>query len=76
VRQIKVNQNLRVIRKSKGMTQKYVAISLGMPVQTYNSYELGRRKISADLLKEIAIVLDEPIENFFENKLYETKNIG
>ncbi|ALA55027.1 hypothetical protein DB29_04199 [Shouchella clausii] len=47
-----------------------------MPVQTYNSYELGRRKISADLLKEIAIVLDEPIENFFENKLYETKNIG
>ncbi|PCK22750.1 transcriptional regulator [Bacillus pumilus] len=71
---MKVNEKLRNIRKSKGMTQKFVAQELNVPIATYNSYELGRRKIHVELLKDIANVLNEPIQNFFVNKIYETKN--
>ncbi|MCI3197667.1 helix-turn-helix transcriptional regulator [Bacillus sp. HU-1818] len=71
---MKVNEKLRAIRKSKGITQKFVANSLNLPVATYNGYELGRRKIHVELLKEIATVLEEPIQNFFEMKIYESKN--
>ncbi|QAW40578.1 XRE family transcriptional regulator [Bacillus subtilis] len=71
---LKVNEKLRAIRKSKGITQKFVANSLNIPIATYNGYELGRRKIHVELLKDIATVLDEPIQNFFEIKIYESKN--
>ncbi|MED4373955.1 helix-turn-helix transcriptional regulator [Bacillus licheniformis] len=72
---MKVNEKLRTIRQAKGITQKFVAESLGIPTATYNGYELGRRKIHVELLKDIAKVLDEPIQNFFENKIYESKNL-
>jgi transcriptional regulator with XRE-family HTH domain len=69
-----VNQQVRKIRKNKGITQVFVAEKLGIPVQTYNGYELGRRNIKVELLQKIATVLDEPIENFFEQEIYDSKN--
>ena len=71
-----MNQRIRRIRKSKGLTQTRLAERIGIPVQTYNGYELGRRKITTDTLEKIATALNEPIENFFEIKLYESKNKG
>lgn len=71
---MQVNEKIRLIRLSKGITQKHIAKQLNIPVQTYNGYELGRRKIYVELLKEIASVLNEPIANFFDNKIYESKN--
>jgi transcriptional regulator with XRE-family HTH domain len=71
---LKVNERVRHIRKLKGLTQVTVAEKLDIPTQTYNSYELGRRKIYVELIKQIAEILDEPVENFFEDKIYETKN--
>ncbi|MET3696992.1 helix-turn-helix protein [Bacillus oleivorans] len=70
---MKVNDTVRLIRLSKGITQKQVAAQLKIPVQTYNGYELGRRKIHVELLKEIAIVLDEPIHILFNYTLYKSK---
>ncbi|MCY9215832.1 helix-turn-helix domain-containing protein [Bacillus haynesii] len=71
---MKVNEKLRTIRQAKGITQKFVAERLGIPTATYNGYELGRRKIHVELLKDIAKVLNEPIQNFFEIEIYELKN--
>jgi transcriptional regulator with XRE-family HTH domain len=71
---VKVHENIRYIRKSKGITQVFMADKLEIPVQTYNGYELGRRNVPIDLINKIADVLAEPIENFFENKIYESKN--
>ncbi|MFS0560089.1 helix-turn-helix transcriptional regulator [Terribacillus sp. 179-K 1B1 HS] len=68
-----VNKKVREIRFSKGITQVHVAKKLGLSVSTYNSYELGRRKINVETLRDIAAILDEPIENFFDQDLYETK---
>lgn len=71
---MEINKNIRKIRKSKGVTQTHVAKELGITVQTYNGYELGRRKVQADTLHNIALILNEPIENFFNHKIYESKN--
>lgn len=73
---MKVNERVRHIRKLKGLTQVTVAEKLDIPTQTYNSYELGRRKIYVELIKQIAEILDEPVENFFEDKIYESKNFS
>lgn len=70
---MKVNERVRQIRKSKGITQVFVAKSLKIPVQTYNGYELGRRELKADTLKQIAQAINEPVENFFEDEIYESK---
>lgn len=70
---MQVNLRVRQIRQSKGITQTFVAKQLGVTVQTFNSYEKGRTQLKVDTLKRIAEILDEPIENFFEQKLYETK---
>ncbi|MCM3735565.1 helix-turn-helix domain-containing protein [Bacillus cytotoxicus] len=63
---MKVHEKIRYIRKNKGITQVYVANELDISVQTYNGYELGRRRIDVELLKEIAKVLKTPIVNFFK----------
>jgi len=72
---LKVNERVRQIRKLKGLTQVNMAERLNIPTQTYNSYELGRRKIYVELIKQIAEILDEPVENFFGEKIYESKNL-
>jgi len=70
---MKINERIRAIRESKNLTQTEVARRINMSVQTYNGYELGRRRITTDTLEKIAQALNEPIANFFENKIYETK---
>jgi transcriptional regulator with XRE-family HTH domain len=71
---MEINQNVRNIRESKGVTQTHVAKQLGVTIQTYNAYEMGRRKLKVDTLQKISEILNEPIQNFFNQKLYETKN--
>lgn len=71
---MKINERIRMIRKSKNMTQTEVANRMDMPVQTYNGYELGRRRITTDTLERIADAMEEHVTIFFEHKIYETKN--
>lgn len=71
---MEINQRIRQIRESKNLTQTEVASRMNMSVQTYNGYELGRRRITIDTLVKIAEALGEPIANFFERDLYESKN--
>lgn len=71
---MEINQNVRNIRESKGVTQTHVAKQLGVTIQTYNAYEMGRRKLKVDTLQKISEILNEPIQNFFNQKLYESKN--
>ena len=68
-----VNKRVREIRKSKGITQVFVARQLGVSAQTYNAYELQRKDLQAGTLRRIAEILNEPIENFFKQEIYESK---
>jgi predicted nucleotidyltransferase len=38
---------LKVLRKQKGLTQKDAAVLLGIPLKTYQNYELGRTKLTS-----------------------------
>lgn len=45
---------LQNLRKERGFTQKELAEQLGMPQQTYQGYESGTRKVTLQLLKQLA----------------------
>ena len=70
-----IGKNIKSIRKSQGVTQVYVAKELGIPYQTYNNYENGKRTPQPDVLLAIAKVLNVSIEKIFEEEIYESKNL-
>lgn len=47
-------QRLKEIREDKDLTQKDVAISLGIKQQQYSEYEIGKRLIPINYLYELA----------------------
>ena len=57
-----IGKRIRVIRKKKGMTMKYLGIAAGLPENSADiriaQYESGTRTPKADLLRKIADVLD------------------
>ena len=62
-----VQKNLRVIRKSKGLTlHKVELLSNGVhKAVVVGSYERGSRSISVDRLIKLAILYDVPVSDFF-----------
>ncbi|MEK4876923.1 MULTISPECIES: helix-turn-helix domain-containing protein [Paenibacillus] len=62
---MKLHNKIRDIRKSKGVTQTFVAKQTGMTISNYNMKENGKRPISTVELEIIAAVLKEPVVNFF-----------
>lgn len=50
-------QNLKMIRKSKGFTQKQIADVLGIDKSTYSGYEIGKRSPDVDKIKQLANAL-------------------
>ena len=57
-----IGKRIRVIRKKKGMTMKYLGIAAGLPENSADiriaQYESGTRTPKADLLRKIADVLE------------------
>lgn len=58
---------IRKIRQDKKISQIKVANSLGISYQQLQKYELGKNKISASRLKQIALILDVPEYQFFSD---------
>lgn len=54
--------NLTLLRKSKGLSGRTVAGSLGISAGYYSQLESGQRAITPNLITELAKVLDEPEE--------------
>lgn len=52
------NENLKVARERKGMTQKEVADSIGVAKSTYSLYESGGREPNVQTIKKLANVLN------------------
>ena len=69
-----IHENIKKLREEQGITQVHVAKKLEIPYQTYNNYENGKRTPRPELLLAISKVLNVPIEKFFEEKIYESKN--
>lgn len=56
---------LRIIREENCLTQENVASVLGITRSAYCGYEIGRRKMSTDMLEKLANFYRIPISRFF-----------
>lgn len=60
-----VGLKIREARKSLGLTQDQLAREVGLTFQQIQKYEKAVNRVSAGLLYEFSIVLDQPITFFF-----------
>lgn len=60
-----IADNLRYLRKKKGVTQTEVAKSLGVPVSTYNAYETGQNVPRDPMKKKIANYYSRSVQFIF-----------
>ncbi len=64
---------LRIIRIENNLTQEQVASALGITRSAYCGYEIGRRKMSTEMLEKLANFYNISINAFF-NTIDETLN--
>lgn len=59
-----IGNKIKVLRKTRGMTQQQLAEKLGVQRPTISNYEIGRRSPRIKELKSIANILGVSIEYF------------
>lgn len=68
-----LNENIKVIRKSKGLSQEELAIKLNVVRQTISKWEQGLSVPDADLLISISEVLEIPVSTLLGETIAGTK---
>ncbi len=76
-----LKENIKSIRKSKGLSQEELAIKLNVVRQTISKWEQGLSVPDAEMLITISEVLETPVstllgENIFESKVDDIKVIS
>lgn len=76
-----LNENIKTIRKSKGLSQEELAVKLNVVRQTVSKWEQGLSVPDADMLILISEVLDTPVstllgENVDEKEVDELKMLS
>jgi DNA-binding XRE family transcriptional regulator len=64
--EVKINEKLRQIRKSKGITQTFIAQKMGKTSAWYSNIERGYTRLLAEDAKRIAEILGVDIREIFE----------
>lgn len=59
-------QNIRNIRKQKGISQESVAYDLGIDYSTYGKIERGQIALTVDRLEKIAKILEVTVEELYK----------
>ncbi|MDR0571884.1 MAG: helix-turn-helix domain-containing protein [Rickettsiales bacterium] len=62
-----VGERLRVLRISRGMSQRELGSNLGVTFQQIRKYEQGENCVACDRLCKISSILQVPVEYFFRN---------
>ena len=68
-----LNENIKVIRKSKGLSQEELAIKLNVVRQTISKWEQGLSVPDADMLISISEVFETPVSTLLGETVVETK---
>lgn len=68
-----LNENIKVIRKSNGLSQEELAIKLNVVRQTISKWEQGLSVPDADMLISISEVLETPVSTLLGETVAETK---
>ncbi len=64
---VHVGARLRVCRTLLGMSQTTLGDAIGLTSQQVQKYERGSNRISASRLFDMSLILDVPIEYFFDD---------
>ena len=62
-------ENLKTLRKAKGLSQEELAIRLNVVRQTISKWEKGLSVPDADLLIRLAVILDIPVSELLGAKI-------
>ncbi len=68
-----LNENIRSIRKSKGLSQEELAIKLNVVRQTISKWETGLSVPDADMLISLSEALETPVSTLLGERLAEEK---
>ena len=68
-----LNENIRTIRKSKGLSQEELAIKLNVVRQTISKWEQGRSVPDSDMLISISEALETPVSTLLGETVVEPK---
>ena len=68
-----LNENIKVIRKAKGLSQEELAIKLNVVRQTISKWEQGLSVPDADMLISISEVFETPVSTLLGENVVETK---
>lgn len=67
-----LNENIRLIRKSKGLSQEELAIKLNVVRQTVSKWEKGLSVPDSDMLMSISEMLETPVSTLLGETIAET----
>ena len=68
-----LNENLKAIRKSKGLSQQELAVKLNVVRQTVSKWEQGLSVPSSDMLISISEVLETPVSTLLGETVTESE---
>ncbi len=68
-----LNENIKAIRKSKGLSQEELAVKLNVVRQTISKWEQGRSVPDSDMLISISEALDTPISTLLGETIIEPR---
>ncbi len=68
-----LNENIKAIRKSKGLSQEELAIKLNVVRQTISKWEKGLSVPDSDMLLSISEVLEIPVSTLLGETVIESK---
>ncbi len=67
---MKLHEKIKELRRSKGISQTYVAKKLNITVSGYSMKETGKRSITTNELEEIAKALEVSASIFFKDEFH------
>ncbi|WP_305117091.1 helix-turn-helix domain-containing protein, partial [Acutalibacter muris] len=71
-----LSENIRAIRKSKGLSQEELAVKLNVVRQTISKWEQGLSVPDSDMLIALSEVLETPVSTLLGEKVAEEEADG
>ena len=68
-----LNENIKAIRKSKGLSQQELAVKLNIVRQTVSKWEQGLSVPDSDMLISLSKVLETPVSTMLGETVIETE---
>jgi len=59
-----IGKRIQQAREEMGLTQEELAARLGCTQSALSNYELGKRRLYLNMLNEIAVILNKPLDYF------------